>query len=154
MDEYYTGGTCIWLVFLCFFKLWINSSVIGMITRLRWYQSEERLYKVNRTGPSTVPCGTLYREHSPVSWGNGNLFCRYDSKLCSTVPLILTKCSNVCSKILWARVSNAALRSSRTNTEINQLSAAISRSFITFTSAISALWWILKPDWNLPNKLK
>lgn len=100
---------------------------------------EGRLYKVNRTGPSTVPCGALYRKHSPFSWGNGNLFRRYDSKHCSTVPLILTKCSNVCSKILWSTVSNAALRSSRTNTEINQLSAGISRSFITFTSAVSAL---------------
>ncbi|TNN45550.1 hypothetical protein EYF80_044246 [Liparis tanakae] len=40
----------------------------------------------------------------------------------------------------------SALRSNKTSTEMSPLSAAIRRSFVIFTSAVSVLWCFLNPD--------
>ncbi len=45
-------------------------------------------------------------------------------------------------------VLNAALRSSKTSNEMQPWSDARSKSFVILTSAVSVLWWGLKPDWN------
>ncbi len=53
----------------------------------------------------------------------------------------------------WSIVSKAALRSNKTSTEISLLSDAVRRSFVTFTGAVSVLWYNLNPDWKSSNKL-
>jgi len=45
-------------------------------------------------------------------------------------------------------VSNAALRSSNTNREIQPRSDDKSKSFETVMRAVSVLWYCLNPDWK------
>uniref|UniRef100_A0A669B1R4 C2H2-type domain-containing protein n=1 Tax=Oreochromis niloticus TaxID=8128 RepID=A0A669B1R4_ORENI len=90
------------------------------------------MYNVNRIGP-------MSEEDSPFTCTNWSLLDRYDTNHCSAVPVIPTACSNRSNRILWSTVSNAALRSSRTSTEMSPLSEAIRRSFVTFTKAVSVL---------------
>lgn len=54
--------------------------------------------------------------------------------------LTLKTSLSVLGRILWSPVSNAALRSRKTETERRRLSVPISRSLLTITSAVSALW--------------
>ena len=50
--------------------------------------------------------------------------------------------------MLWSIVSNAALRSSNTNREIQPRSDDKSKSFVTLMRAVSVLWYGLNPDWK------
>jgi len=50
-------------------------------------------------------------------------------------------------------VSKAALRSSRTKTETLRASVFRRISFVTLISAVSVLWWGLKPDWKVSKAL-
>ncbi len=51
----------------------------------------------------------------------------------------------------WSTVSNAAVRSRRMSKEGDPESAAIRRSLVTLNNAVSVLWAVRKPDWNISN---
>jgi len=57
-----------------------------------------------------------------------------------------TQCSSLFKRMLWSIVSNAALRSSNTNREIQPQSDDKSKSFGTLMRAVSVLWYSLNPD--------
>lgn len=48
----------------------------------------------------------------------------------------------------WKMVLKAALRSKRMRMDKSLESAVIRRSLVIFSGAVSALWWVRKPDWN------
>ena len=54
--------------------------------------------------------------------------------------------------MLWSTVSKAEDRSRRMRGDGDPVSAAISRSFVTLTRAVSVLWAERKPDWNFSNR--
>ena len=52
----------------------------------------------------------------------------------------------------WLTVSKAALRSRRRRM-VREPESKSRRSFVTLISAVSVLWWVLKPDWNVSYRL-
>lgn len=54
----------------------------------------------------------------------------------STVPLIPITWPSLCRRMLLSAVSEAALRSSRTNIETSSLSETLKRSLVTLTSSV------------------
>ena len=50
-------------------------------------------------------------------------------------------------------VSKAALRSRRRRMVREPESEESRRSFVTLIIAVSVLWWVLKPDWNVSYRL-
>ncbi len=104
-------------------------------------------------GPSTEPWGTPYctcdrydtSSFTATNWWRSD---KYDLNHANALPLMPTKFSSLFKRMLWSIVSNAALRSSRTNREIQPRSDDKSRSFVTLMRAVSVLWYGLNPDWK------
>ncbi len=61
---------------------------------------------------------------------------KYDLNHANALPLMPTKFSSLFKRMLWSIVSNAALRSSRTNREIQPRSDDRSRSLVTLMRAV------------------
>ncbi len=57
------------------------------------------------------------------------------------------------SKREWCKVSKAALRSSKIRIDREPESAAINRSLVTLTNAVSVLCNLQKPDWRASKRL-
>ena len=103
------------------------------------------VYRENRSGPRTEPCGTPQSsdesedDESPCRTQNRRLE-RYDrnqSAARSVKPH--DECSRW-SKMLWSTVSKAADKSRRTRRDSSPPSAARSRSDVTLRSAVSVEW--------------
>ncbi len=73
---------------------------------------------------------------------------KYNLNHANAHPLMPTEFSSLFRRLLWSIVSNAALRSSSTNREIQPRSDDKSRSFVTLMRAVSVLWDGLNPDWK------
>ncbi len=94
------------------------------------------IYGVKSNGPSTEPWGTPYctcdrydtSSFTATNWWRSD---KYDLNHANALPLMPTKFSSLFKRMLWSIVSNAALRSSRTNREIQPRSDDRSRSLVT-----------------------
>lgn len=84
------------------------------------------------------------------TWSDFCLCKHKDSNHCRTVPLFPMTCSNFCNKI-WSPISNAALRSSRTSTEMSPLSAVTRRSFVTSLMQFLYWWTLLFYNYSFKN---
>ena len=53
----------------------------------------------------------------------------------------------------WLTVPKAALRSRRRRTVREPESEESRKSFVALIRAVSVLWWVRKPDWNVSYRL-
>ncbi len=98
------------------------------------------IQRVTCNGPSTEPLGTPYctcdrydtSSFTATNWWRSD---KYDLNQTSALPLMPTKFSSLFKRMLWSIVSNAALRSSSTNREIQPRSDDKSRSCVTLMRA-------------------
>lgn len=71
------------------------------------------IFKKKKKGWNSMTNFCVWRRLLIYIYTNWNLSDGYNSKPCSTFPLTLMVCLNLCSKMLWSRIANAALRASR-----------------------------------------
>lgn len=112
------------------------------------------IYKLKSNGPKMYPWGTPQRRETDKerNWPTDTIKdrdLRYDSNQWSAVPLMLTHWWRCDKRILWSTISKAALKSYQIKTTVSPESTANNKSFITFNSAVSVLWWVVKPYWIL-----
>ncbi len=111
------------------------------------------LYSLKSKGPSSGPWGTPYctcdlydtSSFNATNWWRSD---KYDLNHANALPLMPTMLSSLFKRMLWSIVSNAVLRSSSTNREIQPRSDDKSRSFVTLMRAVSVLWDGVNPDWK------
>ena len=111
------------------------------------------MYIENSRGPKTDPCGTPYftgitsdgTSFRSTKWYRSDRYDLNHFNACPWIPIWFCRRS---MRLLWSMVSNVALRSSKTSIEMQPWSQAKNKSFSILTSAVSVLWWGLKPDWN------
>jgi len=65
---------------------------------------------------------------------------KYDLNYTNAIPLMPTSFSSLFKIILWSMVSNAVLRSSNTNREVQPRLDDKSKTFVTLMRAVSVLW--------------
>ena len=92
------------------------------------------MYKVNKMGSSTLPCGTLNLWGAGSEWvlsmfgspimAHCGLLVRFECMHSRAVPDIPKQCFSWLNKIEWSTVSKAADRSSRTRNITSFLSMA------------------------------
>ena len=127
------------------FWSWVSSANSWWLTEWLAMMSESGVvYKTNRTGPSTKPCGKPNikgegEKKELVTTTDWFLSSRYDQNLWSTVERVPRTVSRRERRIWWCIVSKAAERSSKSRAEILSSSTAVSRSLTTRRSAVSVL---------------
>ena len=112
---------------------------------------------VNSSGPKQDPCGTPWDNSVLWEYAPSTITCckrsdRYDLNHISAESVTPNDVSSLCSKILWSTVSNAALKSSRTNNVVCLRFMLWKMSFTTFISAVSVLCCFLYVECSMRYK--
>ena len=104
------------------------------------------VYRVYKSGPKTEPWGTPKASvcGDEETFSIKTLWVRphkYDSNHFKTIPLKPNVVLRRSRRMLWSIVSKAALRSSKTRTDILFQSAANNKSLRNFKGAVFVLWF-------------
>ena len=103
------------------------------------------VYKQNRKGPRTDPCGTpkwryCGHESDPSMWTRCCLFVMYDLNHCKTVPEILKCPCSRSKRVAWSIVSKAADKSNSVSAVTLPLSMLHIISLWILRRAVSVEW--------------